>query len=231
METPEITTPEAKKAPKNYHDTMDESIVKMKMTFGNASLPEIFPVMETVGYTAEKVAGMKAELLQLETLSQGQIKEYADQDAEQEKFDLKRAAINDVFNKHRSLTRVLFKGDIHAWVSLQLDTANPKAYSAWAQLLTNYYAQIAATPALQAKVQTLGINSAAVSAQSTALLDLQTLKESLRKETAEAQTATDTRDRAFDALYPQYSEYIKYAKILLADNQALEAIGVKVKSK
>ena len=41
METPEITTPEAKKAPKNYHDTMDQSIVKMKLTLGNASLPEI----------------------------------------------------------------------------------------------------------------------------------------------------------------------------------------------
>ncbi|MFZ4726008.1 MAG: hypothetical protein ACOYMD_11250, partial [Paludibacter sp.] len=110
MENPEITTPEVKKTSTRHFDTMDESIVKMKMTLGNASLPEIFPVMETVGYTAEKVAGMKAELSQLETLSQGQIKEYADQDAEQEKFDLKRAEINDVFNKHRSLTRVLFKG-------------------------------------------------------------------------------------------------------------------------
>jgi len=231
MEIPEITTPEAKKAPKNYHYTMDESIVKMKMTFGNALLPVIFAAMKTVGYTAEKIAGMNAELSQLETLSQGQIKEYADQDAEQEKFDLKKAEINDLFNIHRKLSRILLKGDIHAWVALQLDTANPKAYSAWVQLLTNYYAQIAATPALQAKVQTLGITAAIVSAQSQALLDLQTLKESLRKETAEAQAATDNRNRAFDALYPQYSEYIKYAKILLAGNQALEAIGVKVKAK
>lgn len=231
METPEISTPEVKNASKNYHDTMDESIVKMKITFSNASLPEIFAVMQTVGYTAEKIAGMNAELSQLETLCQGQIKEYADQDVEQEKFNNKRVEINAVFNQHRALTRILFKGDIHAWVALQLDTANPKAYSAWIQLLTNFYSQITATPALQEKVQTIGINSATVTAQSQALLDLQTLKESLRKETAEAQTATDTRDRAFDALYPQYSEYIKYAKILLAGNQALEAIGVKVKSK
>ncbi len=228
MESPEITTAEAKKAPKNYHDTMDESIVKMKMTFGNASLPEIFPVMETVGYTAEKVAGMTAELSQLETLSQGQIKEYADQDSEQQKFDFKKGEINDLFNKHRKLSRILLKGDIHSWVALQLDTDNPKAYSTWAQLLTNYYAQIAATPALQVKVQNVGITAPVVSAQSQGLLDLQKLKESLKNETAEAQAATDTRNSAFDALYPQYSEYIKYAKILLAGNQALEAIGVKV---
>lgn len=156
--------------------------------------------------------------------------EYGDQDLEQEKFDNKKAEINAGFNQHRALTRILFKGDIQAWVSLQLDTANPKAYPAWVQLLTNFYSQITATPALQEKVQTVGITATTVSAQAQALLDLQILKESLRKETAEAQIATDTRDRAFDALYPQYSEYIKYAKILLAGNQALEAIGVKVKS-
>jgi len=230
METQEMTTPEVKKASKNYHDTMDESIVKMKMTFGNASLPEIFAVMVTVGYTAEKIAAMNAELSQLETLCQGQIKEYADQDLEQEKFDNKKDEINAGFNQHRALTRILFKGDIQSWVSLQLDTDNPKAYPAWTQLLTNFYAQIAGTPALQTKVQTVGITATTVSAQSQALLALQILKESLRKETAEAQTATDTRDRAFDALYPQYTEYIKYAKVLLAGNQALEAIGVKVKS-
>ena len=116
-------------------------------------------------------------------------------------------------------------------MALQLDIAIPKAYPEWVQLLTNFYAQITSNAALQAKVLTVGITAATVTAQSQALLVLQTLKESLRKETAEAQTATNTRDRAFDALYPQYSEYIKYAKILLAGNQTLEAIGVKVKSK
>lgn len=122
METPEITTPEAKKTSKNNYETLDQSIVKMKMTFGNATLPEIFAVMVTVGYTAEKVADLNTELAQLETLSQGQIKEYADQDAEQEKFVNNRAATNLIFNQHRSLARILFKGDVHSWVALQLDT-------------------------------------------------------------------------------------------------------------
>ena len=231
MENTETTNTEVTKAPKNYHDTMDESIVKMKLTFGNAMLPEIFEVMQTVGFTAEKIAALNTQLSQLETLCQSKILEYAEQDAEQKKFNSKKDEINAVFNQHRSLTRILFKGDIHAWVALQLDIAIPKAYPEWVQLLTNFYAQITSNAALQAKVLTVGITAATVTAQSQALLVLQTLKESLRKETAEAQTATNTRDRAFDALYPQYSEYIKYAKILLAGNQTLEAIGVKVKSK
>lgn len=229
MENSEITSQEAKKTTKNYHYTMGESIVKMKMTFGNAMLPEIFEAMQTVGYTAEKIAALNAEVSQLEALVQGQIKERADQSDEQNKFEIKKDEINVVFNQHRSLARILFKTDIHAWVALQLNTSIPRAFPEWAQMLSNFYAQISGSPALQTKVQTLGITADIVSAQSQALLDLQTLKENLRKETAEAQAATDNRDRAFDAIYPKYTEYIKYAKILLPNNQMLEAIGVKVK--
>ena len=70
---------------------------------------------------------------------------------------------------------------------------------------------------------------AKVAAQRQAIAEVQSLKESQSKESAEAQAATDARDAAFDALYPQYADYIKYAKVLLAGNQVLEAIGVKVK--
>ena len=131
METPVVRTGQ-----KNYHDTLDESIIKMKLAFGNASLPEIFVVMVTVGYTLEKIAALNAELAQLEDLYQDQI-------------------------------------------------------LALAELLNN--------------------------------------REDLRKETADAQKATDARDSAFDALYPKYAEYIKYAKILLPNNQLLEALGIRVR--
>lgn len=37
-------------------------------------------------------------------------------------------------------------------------------------------------------------------------------------------------NQTFDELRPLYTEYIKYARILLAGNQLLEALGIKVKS-
>jgi adenosyl cobinamide kinase/adenosyl cobinamide phosphate guanylyltransferase len=218
-------------APKRHFDTLDESIAKMKLTFGNASLPEIFAVMVTVGYTAEKIAELKTELAQLETLNQSKIKEHADQSEEQEKFNAKREEINKPFSTHRALARILFKGDIHAWVALQLDSENPKAYADWVVLVTNFYAQFTGNVALITKAQGIGITAEAAAAQIQNLTDLQSLKESLRKETGEAQAATDARDCAFDALYPKYTEYIKYAKVLMPDNQLLEAIGVKVMAK
>lgn len=229
METTQNQTPEVKKTSKNNYETMDESIVKMKEAFSNASLPEIFAVMVTVGYTAEKIAELNAKTLALETLCQVQTKEYADQYAGQEKFKEKHAEINAVFNQHRSLLRVFFKSNIQAWVALKLDIPNPKAYSTWLELLTSFYAQIVSDPNLLAQVQTVSISMEAITEQTQALAELQTIKGSLRHETSEAQEATETRDRAFDELYPLYSEYIRYAKILLPNDQKLEAIGVRVK--
>lgn len=228
METT-TATPEVKPTSKSNHKTMDESISAMKLTFGNALLPEIFTVMQTVGYTEEKIEAFKVRVAEVEQLGQGQIKEYADQTGEQEKFDNERAQIGRTFTTHRALVRIQLKNDVHARVSLQLEGEVPKAYDAWVQMQQNFYGQLASQPALLAKTATIGIDEAAITAQKQALADLQALKESLKKETAEAQAATDARDRAFDELYPLYSEYIKYAKVLLADNQALESIGVKVK--
>lgn len=229
METTVNSTTEAPKTSKKHFDTMPESIAKMKQTFGNASLPEIFAVMVTVGYTAEKNAALNAELTQLETLCQTQIKEYGDEDAEQQKFNAKRAEISKAFVQHRGLSRILFKNSAPARLTLQLEVEIPKAYPAWTQLVSNFYAQLSVNPDLQLQANTVGITAPVVASQKQAIADLQALKASLLKETGEAQAATDARDAAFDALYPKYTDYIKYAKILLSDNQLLESLGITVK--
>ena len=230
METPSNLTSGTTSAPTRQFDTMDESILKMKLAFGNASLPEIFVVMVTVGYTAEKIEEMNAELTGLETLSFGQIKEHADQVEEQEKYDNKKEDVNSLFNQHRGLSRILFKGNAHARVALQLDEPNPKAYAAWNQLATNFYSQLTANPDLQLKATGVGITPAVVTAQKQGILDVQGLKESLRNESAESQEAPEIRNAAFDKIYAQYYDYMKYAKVMLAGNQLLEALGVTVKS-
>ncbi len=231
MGTTENPTNEAPKPQPSTYVTTAEWIAKMKLTFGNAMLPEIFEIMKTVGYTEEKINEMISKLTHLEDLQQAQTKEYAEQYAETEKFDAKHAEIDAVFTKDRGLLKIFFKGIVHAQSILKLDEAKPKAFIAWQDMATNFYAQLEAAPELLSKSATIGITSESVTAQKQALKDLQVLKESQRKETAEAQAATDARDRAFDELYPLYSEYIQYAKVLLADNQTLEAIGVKVKAK
>ncbi len=231
METAVTGITEVKKTSKNYHETMEQSIGKMKLTFDNASLPQIFAVMLTVGYTAEKIAALRDELTQLEVMYQFQIKEYADESEAQQHFKNKRDEVSTTLMRHRNLARILFKTDPHARVALQLDADVPKAFNDWMQFALSFYAQFAAKPELQTKVEKIGIDSMVVANQRQAIADVQSLKDSLRNETSEAQIATDTRDTAFDLLYPKYTDYIKYAKVLLPDNQLLEALGVTVKSK
>lgn len=229
MDTTENTSAEVPKPKRSTYETIDESIAKMKLAFDNATLPEIFDVLQTVGYTVERISLLKSQLTQLESLHQNQAKEEADQYGETEKFNLKHAEIDSGYTTHRALLRILFKGDTHAWKALNLNEPKPRNYPAWFQQVSSFYGQLTKMPELQAKASTVGVSDANVAAQKQALADLQNLKESQRKEAAEAQAATEARDLAFDAIYPQYTDYIQYAKILLAGNQVLEAIGMKVK--
>ena len=229
METTQNPSSEVPQPKKQVYESIEATIAKMKLAFSNALLPEIFDVMFTVGYTVDKIGLLKSELAQLEVLHQTQTKESADKYNETDKFNVKKAEVDSIFSTHRGLLRILFKGNIHALKALRLDESMPRTYSAWFQMVSNFYSQLTETPDIQTKANTVGVTEAKVAAQKQAIAEVQSLKESQSKESAEAQAATDARDAAFDALYPQYADYIKYAKILLAGNQVLEAIGVKVK--
>lgn len=229
METTQNPSTEVPQPKKQVYESIEATIAKMKLAFSNALLPEIFDVMFTVGYTVDKIGLLKSELAQLEVLHQTQTKEAADKYNETDKFNVKKAEVDSIFSTHRGLLRILFKGNIHALKALRLDESMPRTYSAWFQMVSNFYSQLAETPDILTKATAVGVTEAKVAAQRQAIAEVQSLKESQSKESAEAQAATDARDAAFDALYPQYTDYIKYAKILLAGNQVLEAIGVKVK--
>jgi len=229
METTENPTTEVKNPlPQNYV-SIDQWIGKMRLTFGNATLPEIFTVMQTVGYTNERIAALIKRLERLENLQQVRTKEYAEQITESKEFDSMCTKLYVQYSTHRKLAKILFKGDTLAIKSLRLDEISKRTYSGWYEESGNFYAQLAASPELLTKAQGVGITAEVVSAQKQALIDLQRLKETQRKETAEAQQATAARDKAFDELYPLYVEYVKYAKVLLKDNKALVALGIIVK--
>lgn len=230
MGTTENPSTEAVNASKNKYESIDEKIAKMKIAFDNASLPGIFEKMLTAGYTLERIDALKTRLAQLETLHQTRIKEFADQLAETDKLETKRMVVDALFVTHRKLSKILFKGDIQAIAALQVDTLKSVSFAGWMQMALNFYQQLSSVAAFKAKVAGIGITEEIINAQLQELAALQALKNSQRKELAEAQAATDARDKALDELYPLYTEYVQYAKVLLSDNQALEAIGVKVKA-
>lgn len=224
METQNQGT-EPQKETKSYYKTLEEKIVAMRLAFNNASLPEIYAKMLTVGYTHERIAGMIAKLDVLESKKLDQTKESAESVAALETFNLKKEELHGEFMSDLKLARVLFAGNTQARSLLGLDGSTPKAYSNWFDSFKNFYRQLAGNADIQTQAATVGISSDKVTSRLTALASVDVLRETARKESAEATAATDTRDEAFDAVYPLYTEYIKYAKIVLDDNQ-LKALGV-----
>jgi len=227
METKENATTEVKKVTKSHYETFDEKITKMKVTLDNATLPQIFAIMVTVGYTVEKIDDMKTKLSELVSLNAEQVKESAEQSAEQTKFDNLRKDINTLFNTHRGMLRIFFKGNDPAYKTLQLNVENPAAFGNWNQLVKRFYVQLA-KPEMLAQTAAISITKETVTAQQQALVELDSHKDNIIKESGDAVGATHTRDTAYDEFYPLYSDYVKYAKLLLPDN-LLKMLGITPK--
>lgn len=215
----------AKKVTKSYYKTLDEQIVAMQLTFSNATLPDIYAKMLTVGYTEERINDMKAKLDVLETKRIELKKETADSVVAQDAYKHKKDEVHTNYINHIKLVRILFAGNVHARTLLRLEGATPITFSKWNDVLKNFYRQLGGNAELQTQAATIGITAQIVNAQLEALATVDVLRETAHKESAGVSAAYDARDQAYDVVHPLYAEYVKYAKIVLDDNQ-LKALGV-----
>ena len=232
MENPENQNlNNGKSTARNQYISAEQLITKMKIAFTNAKEPEILPELETVGLSKGSLDDYLADITNLEQLSQQQIKEYGEQYAETDKFNAKRAEIDNLYARHRNLAKIIFKNDRQANTTLGIDAGRKQAFAAWYQQVSNFYAQLLANADFKTKAEAVNIKDADITAMQTALQEVSALKESQKKELGEAQKATETRDAAIDMLYPKYTELIAFAKVLFPDNQTLEKLGIVVKRK
>ena len=232
MENPENQNlNNGKSTARNQYISAEQLITKMKIAFTNAKEPEILPELETVGLSKGSLDDYLADITNLEQLSQQQIKEYGEQYAETDKFNAKRAEIDNLYARHRNLAKIIFKNDRQANTTLGIDAGRKQAFAAWYQQVSNFYAQLLANADFKTKAEAVNIKDADITAMQTALQEVSALKESQKKELGEAQKATETRDAAIDILYPKYTELIAFAKVLFPDNQTLEKLGIVVKRK
>lgn len=230
MDNPENLNPiSGKSASRNQYVSAEELIAKMKIAFINAKEPEILPELETVGITEAMLDAHLAEIANLENLSQTQQREYGEQYAETDRFNLKKAEIDTLYTRHRNLAKIAFKGDRQANTTLGIDAGRKQAFAAWFQQVSNFYAQILANPDFKTKADGVNIKDADITTMQNSLQDVSAIKNAQKKETGEAQRATDTRDAAIDVLYPKYTQLIAFAKVLFPEDQTLEKLGIIVK--
>lgn len=209
--------------------SMEEWIHKMRLAFSNGKLPNIQKEMAPLGYTTEKLDELLAKVSRLEELHQIQKMEYAEQYAETEKVHQKFTEINNLYVKHLAFCKILFKGDMLASSALEFTGRRKMAYGNWLVQVTNFYSQLLKKQQFLTKLQTINIKEEDLIAVQTKISEIIALKESQKKEIAEAQNATEVRDKFFDELFPLYSEFIAYAKVVFSQSQNLEALGIVTK--
>jgi hypothetical protein len=231
MEELNNTLVKVKKTRHKKYVSLGKWIVNMRIAVNNATLPSIYPTMLTVGYDEAKINSLKGKLAELINFDALQVGAVGEQVGATDASDKKRKGINALYLKHRSLLKILLSGNTVASVSMKFNAQRKKSYSEWFQDVSSFYTQLTQTPELTAHAASVGITLPIIDEQKQRLTELQALKETQRKKTADAQQATKLRNRAFDELRPLYTEYIKYARILLASNEALEALGIVVRNK
>jgi len=226
MENIIIDIEKKKKVRHKTYKTMDYWIEKMKEAFGNAMIPAIYPHMLTVGYDEARIAALQQKVNDLILLSARQVAAKANKIGATDAHLRKQQEINRLYSKHRALLKVLLGNDTLASTTLQLNVRKKKDYSNWFQEVHNFYTQLIKNPGLAAQAATVGITGGELDTQLQKLAVLQT-----GNENAQAQLATELRDKAFAELRKEYAQYIKYVKILMPGNQMLEAIGITVRSR
>ncbi len=211
------------------HTSMDEWIARMKLAFTNGKMPEIQVNIAELGYNEERLDILLESVNELEILDQNQKKEYAEQYAGSARFEEKRKEINALYMKHLSLCRILFKGNVKAESALEFKGKRKSAYGTWFQQVSNFYAQLLDSPEFLSKLANINIEEPVLRSAQAQLREISALKEEQKKEIAAAQKSTEIRDKAFDKIYPEYSKLIAYSKVILSQEQHLEAMGIVVK--
>lgn len=209
--------------------SVDERLELMKAVLSNAKLPKIQEQIAPLGFTVEKLDAMLEKIPAVEALSRKQKKEYAEKYSGTDKADKKREEISKTYMKHLSFARILFKDNVKATTALELSSKRKLGYSAWFVQVRNFYSQLLENEEFLNEIKTINIQQEEVRSMLSQLNELAKLKEAQKKETAEAQKATVERDRAFEPVFAEFSNFMAYAKVALQQEQDLEALGVIVR--
>ncbi len=211
---------------------LTETVYFMQLAFTNAQIPEIITVLEPAGYTEEQLNGLLKQTDTLNELISLQHNAYSKKYAITLKIKEKRNKIDLLYKRHITFARLVFKGNIDAYATLELSGRRKLAYADWFLQVSNFYTQILQDDALLQPLEELKITRNELETAQKLLKEIALMKEEQKKATGDAQEATKRRDKALEPLKEEYKQLITYARVLLEDvgkEQLLECMGIVVK--
>lgn len=208
--------------------TIDSKLLFAQNAIANAlGIKEISTPLSMFGYNDNRLKEGETLYNTASDLHIKQVKEYGEQYAATDTFQLVRAKANKIYMVHVKIARVALRGDREASTSLQL-TGNRKAsLSGWIKQAKSFYTNALNTSKAMEGLAQFGINKQQLILGSALITDLENKYNAQLKEKGEAQMATQARDNALDDLQEWISDFVAIARIAFStEPQLLEIVGI-----
>jgi len=184
------------------------------------------------GYTEEKLNQGKELYQKAEELHHVRKKEYGEQIAATAELDTAWDQTEKQYMKTLKIARVALKDNVKAYESTMLFGDRKRSLSGWLEQARTFYSNLLGDSGFLTALSAYGYTQERLE-QETALIDQVIAKHlAQKKETGEAQEATEMRDKALDNLAKWISNFRAVAKVALEDNpQQLEKLGILARTK
>lgn len=207
-----------------------ERLAQAELALNNAKNDaDMLAALTPFGYdTAKLDAGLALHAAARQAVLD-QDRERGEQFAATDALDTLRDATYDTYMQHVKLARVALADDRGAQADLGLLGPRERDLEGWIEQARNFYASIAAKPALLATLQTVGLTDVALNAASGEVEGVEAARRTAREEREEAQSATFAKDQAVRALDVYMGAFLKVGRVVFEDQpQRLERLGIVV---
>ncbi len=193
---------------------------------------EIKQALAVFGYTEEKLNNGKALYEKAEALHNTRKKEYGEQIAATAELDNVWGEAEQQYMLTLKIARVALRENVKAYKSTMILGDRKQSLSGWLEQAKAFYGNLLGDADFLTALAAYGYTQEKLQ-QESALIDQVIAKHlAQKKETGEAQEATEMRDKALDDLAKWISELRSVAKVALESNpQQLEKLGILARSK
>jgi hypothetical protein len=181
------------------------------------------------GYGYEEMVLQQGKDLQADASGKQQVKvkEYAEKEDSTGALGNAFVKASETYMQHVKIARIAFKNDVKLYSALMLAGNRKQSYTGWMEQADMFYSQALRSDEAKAGLARFGITEAKLLAAQAQADEVRNLLKAQKTEDAEAQDATQERDKALDKLDEWFGDFKQIARIALAGHpQYLEMLGI-----
>lgn len=212
--------------------SIDQQLADAQLALRNARTdPDLSGPLADLGYDAARLDEGWALYQAAAAAQQRQSQEYGEQYSASDAFTMAWEAAQTDYGRYVKIARIALKGERGANAALGLDGTRKKTWAGWLAQARQFYTNALADGTTLTALARFGVTQEKLAAGEALLDGAEALAAAQKKETGEAQQATQERDAALEALDEWMGDFLSIARIALEENpQLLEKMGVLARS-